>query len=94
MRDEEIDWSVYHALLEGKASTLQELANLGIESRLIQESVRRLEEFYLVERAGDSVRVLSVQESLLLCQAKNDDACPFVVEDGVVRARSGQERRS
>ena len=94
MRDEEIDWAVYHALLEGKASTFQDLEDLGMAPRLIEESIGRLEESCLVERAGDSVRVLSVQESLLVCQAKYDGTCPFVVENGVVRARSGQERRS
>ena len=94
MRDEDIDWSVYHALLEGKAGTMQGLANLGHEPRLIEESVCRLEKNHLVERAGDSVRVLTFQESLLLCQAKNDETCPFIVENGIIRARSDQERKS
>jgi hypothetical protein len=94
VRDEEIDWSVYHALLEGKAGNMQELASLGFEPRLIEASVRRLEKNYLVGRAGDSVNVLSVQESLLLCQAKNDGSCPFIVEKGIVRAKSEQERKS
>jgi hypothetical protein len=93
VRDEEIDWEVYHALAEGKAGTLQGLACLGYETRLIEESVRRLEKNYLVERTGDSVRVLSFQESLLLCQAKNDGSCPFVVENGIVRAKSEMERK-
>ncbi|MGA2933697.1 MAG: MarR family transcriptional regulator [Methanomicrobiales archaeon] len=93
MRDEEIDWAVYHALLDGKAGTFQGLACLGYEPRLIEESVRRLEKYYLVERAGDSVRVLSFRESLLLCQANNDETCPFIVENGIIRARSEQERK-
>ena len=90
VQDEEIDWSVYHALLDGKAGTMQDLAGMGYDPRLIEESVRRLERYYLVERAGDSVRVLSFQESLLLCQAKNDETCPFVVENGVIRTRPDQ----
>jgi hypothetical protein len=93
VRDEDIDWSVYHALLDGKAGTTLDLAYLGFEPRLIEESVRRLEKAYLVERAGDSVRVLSFQEALLLCQARNDDTCPFIVENGIIRARSEQERK-
>jgi hypothetical protein len=93
VRDEDIDWSVYHALLEGKAGSVQGLACLGYEPRLIEESVRRLEMYYLVERSGDSVRVLSFRESLLLCQANNDETCPFIVENGIIRARSEQERK-
>jgi hypothetical protein len=94
MRDEEIDWSVYHALLDGKACTLQGLACTGYDPRLIEESLRRLEKYHLVERKGDAVRLLSFQESLLLCQAKNDETCPFIVENGIIRARPEQERKS
>ena len=93
MQDEDIDWSVYHALLDGKACTMQDLAGIGYDPFLIDESVSRLEKYHLVERAGDSVRVLSVQESLLLCQAENDETCPFIVENGIIRARSDQERK-
>jgi len=93
VQDEDIDWSVYHALLDGKARTLSDLACLGYEPRLIEESVLRLEKYYLVERDGELVRVLSFRESLLLCQAKNDGTCPFIVENGIIRARSEQERK-
>ena len=94
MPDEDIDWSVYHALLEGKADTKQGLICLGYEPHLIEESLRRLEKYYLVEQEGDSVRVLSFRESLLLCQAKNDETCPFIMENGIIRARSEQERKT
>ncbi len=93
MRDEKIDWSVYHALLHGKVCTLQDLASIGYEPRLIEESVRRLEKYHLVERAGDAVRALSFHESLLLCQAKNDETCPFFIENGIIRARPERERK-
>jgi len=92
VQDEDIDWSIYHALLDGKAGTMQDLAGMGYDPRLIEESVRRLERYYLVERSGDSVRILSFQESLLLCQAKYDEGCPYIIEKGVIRARPGQEK--
>lgn len=93
MRDEDVDWAVYHALLDGKACTPQGLACIGYDPCHIEESVRRLEKYHLVERAGDSVRPLSFQEALLLCLAKNDGTCPFIVENGIIRARSEQERK-
>ena len=93
MQDEEIDWAVYHALLDGKARNLQDLSCVGYDPRLIEESLRRLERYYLIEREGDSVRVLSFHESLLLCQAENDESCPFIVENGIIRARTEQERK-
>jgi hypothetical protein len=93
VRDENLDWEIYHLLTDGKAGTLQALTSLGYDPRLLEESVRRLEKYSLIERAGDSVRPLSLQESLLLCQAKNDGTCPFVVENGVIRPRPARERK-
>ena len=93
MRDEEIDWAVYHALQEGKIRTVRDLEATGYNPSLIEASLSRLEKFHLVGRAGDSVKLLSFQESLLLCQAKNDETCPFIVENGIIRARPERERK-
>jgi len=93
VRDEETDWAVFHALQEGQIKTVRDLEATGHHPSLIEASLCRLEKYHLVERAGDSVRLLSVQESLLLCQAKNDETCPFIVENGIVRARPERERK-
>jgi hypothetical protein len=93
VRDEELDWEIYHVLADGKSDTLQGLISLGYDPRLVEESVRRLERYGLIERAGESVRALSVPEAILLCQARNQEACPFVVEDGVIRERPRREEK-
>ena len=93
MRDEETDWSVYHALKEGEIWTVKDLEAMGYNRSLIEASLCRLEKSHLVERKGDSVRRLSFQESLLLCQLKNDETCPFVVENGIIRTRPEQGRK-
>ena len=87
MRDEEIDWAIYHALQDGKSRTDGDLVALGYDRGDVEASLSRLEKSFLVERSGDAVRVLSFQESLLLCQMANDRDSPICIENGVIRAR-------
>jgi hypothetical protein len=47
----------------------------------------RLDHNLLINRTGSEVRVLSVGESLIKCQAKYDNELPYVFEDGVIKAR-------
>jgi hypothetical protein len=89
VRDEDLDWEIYHALLDETVRSAADLAAAGHDPALVEASLRRLEKSLLIERRGDAVRPLSFKEAILLCQAKNDDACPFVVENGVIRPRKG-----
>ena len=93
MRDEERDWEIYHALHDGKTRTAGDLVARGYARGDVEASLSRLEKAFLVERSGDEVRVLSFQESLLLCQMTHEEGCPLFLENGVIRARTGGERR-
>jgi hypothetical protein len=93
MRDEDIDWRCYTALSRGSGSaTLTELAAAaGVSEETAALSVSRLEHALLAERKEDRVRLLSVQESLLLCQLRYAPDCPFEIVDGVIRARRSDD---
>jgi hypothetical protein len=93
MRDEDLDWEIYHALLDETARSAADLAAAGYNPALVEASLGRLEKSHLIERRGDAVRPLSFQEAILLCQATNDEICPFVVENGVIRVRTDEERK-
>lgn len=93
MRDEDLDWEIYHALLDGKIRTAGDLGAAGFDPSLAEASLGRLERYHLVEREGDSVRALSFQESLLLCQLKNEEESPLVFENGVIRVKTDGERK-
>jgi hypothetical protein len=93
MRDEELDWEIYHALADGKARTVADLAACGYDPALAGAALARLEKAHLVECDGASVRVLSFQESLLLCQLMHEEGSPLVLGNGVIRVRTGGERR-
>jgi hypothetical protein len=93
VRDEDLDWEIYHLLLDGKVRTAADLLAAGYGESLVEASLGRLEKCLLIEREGGSVRVLSFQESLLLCQLKNEDESPLVLENGVIRVRTDGERK-
>lgn len=89
MRDQDLDWLCYMTLSRGPGSaTVAELATAtGLDEGAVNASATRLEQALLVRREGDRVLLLAVQDSLLLCQARYGKDVPFVVEDGVIRAR-------
>ena len=92
MRDENLDWEIYHALIDGKVRTGADLAAAGYDPVLVEASLCRLEKALLIERSGDAVRPLSFQEAILLCQLKNDADSSLCVEHGVIRVKTGEER--
>jgi len=94
MREKELDWQVYHLLADGPERDIHALAALLRSSpEEICRSLKRLEKAMLLEICPDGVRVLSIPEMLLRCQARYDEGCPFTIEGGAIRMKSGRERK-
>ncbi|MDV2482006.1 MarR family transcriptional regulator [Methanoculleus sp. Wushi-C6] len=88
MREEDLDWAVYHGIPETGSTTVEDLAAVtGFEPDAVTASLERLERYILIRRSGEAVRLLSVQESLIECQCRHTEDLPFVIENGVVRAK-------
>ena len=89
MRDEDLDWLCYMTLSRGTGSaTVPELAEAtGLPPDAVTASAERLERALLARREGDRVLLLAVQESFILCQARYGAEMPYVLENGVIRAR-------
>ena len=88
MKDEDMDWLVYHKLPEGAAMTLDILAtHCGLDKPEVEVSLSRLECSCLVERKGNSVRLLSFGEALIRNQVKYEEDLPFTIENGVIKAK-------
>ena len=88
MKDEDVDWLVYHRIPEGSPVTADALAakcGLGIPD--VEASVARLEQSCLIERAGSSVRLLSFGEALIKNQVKYEKELPFTIENGVIKEK-------
>ena len=92
MRDEDLDWEIYHMLLYGRVRTTRDLEAAGFDPATADESLSRLERFLLIERRGDAVRPLTFQEAILLCRLKNEEGNLLFFKDGVVRVRKEEER--
>lgn len=92
MREEELDWVVYHRIPECGGITTEDLvAATGFEPDAVAASLDRLERYLLVRRYGDAVRLLSIQESLIECQCRHAEDLPFVIENGIIRATRREE---
>lgn len=92
MNDEDLDWSVYHHLIEDPGQDEETLAGkTGCSSGEIGDSIWRLEKAMLIAREGQGYRVLSVPEMLLQCQVRYDPRSQITFEGGVIRMRKGQD---
>ena len=88
MKDEDADWLIYHLIAQEPGITAEGVADKsGLDGAAVAASLDRLDRSLLIERADGKVRVLSVGEALVKCQAKYDDTLPYVIENGVIKAR-------
>jgi len=82
MKEEDLDWEVYHLIVADPTRDVGFLAAyLHCSPDDIRGSFGRLERALLIEREeGGRVHILSVQEILLRCQARYSRDFPFVIE--------------
>ena len=88
MNEQDLDWQVYHLLVKDPDQGRERLAaTTGSSTEEITSSLRRLEDAGLIEQDGERIRVPSLQEILLSCQARYDRDSPFVIEEGIIRLK-------
>lgn len=88
MKEESVDWVVYHFIGANGPISIEELSVAAdLSGEETERSVRRLEENMLVERRDGQVRVLSFQESLLRCQLRYMDHSLVYIENGIIKVR-------
>ena len=88
MKDEHIDWLIYHLIEPTGPVTLDDLAHKsGLDLATVTMSILRLEKNLLVEESEGRVRMLSFGESLIQCQVRYDPDLPYTIEHGVIREK-------
>jgi DNA-binding MarR family transcriptional regulator len=88
VKGEDADWLIYHLIAQKSNVTAEELVKeSGLDAATVDASLDRLDHNLLIDRTGGKIRVLSVGESLIKCQAKYDNELPYVIENGVIKAR-------
>ena len=93
MKDEDIDWNIYHLLSpQGTADPVDLATKSGLDLKTVKISLQRLEKYFLIEMADGRVRLLSVGESLIQCQFTYDADLRYIIENGVIKQKrkSGQ----
>lgn len=90
MREEEIDWCIYHIIVDNKGISTEDIeSKTGFEREAVEGSLKRLEKGCLISYDGQNANILSLQEMLLKCRIKNtaaDPESPVIIENGVIRA--------
>lgn len=91
MKDEETDWYLYHLIAAGHGLSMEWLAEKsGLDKKSAEDSVARLERYLLVQKNGERIEALSVNESLIRCQIRYDTLFPVTIEGGVIREKKGK----
>lgn len=88
MKDEHIDWLIYHIIEPTGSIALEDLTKKsGLDPATVTESILRLENSLLVDQSKGRVRRLSIGESLIQCQVRYDPALPYTIENGVIKEK-------
>jgi hypothetical protein len=92
VKPEDFDSEVYHILSAGKGSTPEALAEeTGCPREAVNESLRRLLSYLLIDYSGGKYQALSVPEMLLRCQCRFAADLPFIIEDGVIKPKKPEQ---
>jgi len=88
VRDEDLDWKVYHTLERCGNATLEELSGAtGVDQGRVAGSVERLENNLIIEKRDEQYRLLSLEESILKCQLKYMPGPGLTIEGGVIKIK-------
>ncbi|MDU9376486.1 hypothetical protein McpSp1_11070 [Methanocorpusculaceae archaeon Sp1] len=88
MKDEEIDWALYHLLPESRPVTISALVEqCGLSREVVEASLERMENNCLIAVMGESVNLLSLSDMLMMNQMMHDSSMPVYIENGVIKAK-------
>jgi hypothetical protein len=88
VKPEDLDWTVYHLILAGKATDNDAvIQETGCSPEEAAESIRRLISYFLIDIVADRYQALSMPDMFLRSQCKYADDMPIVIENGVVKPK-------
>jgi hypothetical protein len=89
VRQEDIDWKIYHIVVDGNSVSVDDIiSKTGFDRETVNGSLKRLESGNLIEYDGKTASILSLHEMLLKCSIKNapaDSESPIIIENGVIK---------
>ena len=92
VKDEDLDWIVYHVLSDEGAKTEESLVReTGFPAGDISASLYRLSSNLLIECRDGSYDVLSIPEMMFRCQCRYGQDIPVIIENGVVKVKKPEQ---
>jgi DNA-binding MarR family transcriptional regulator len=88
VKEEDADWVIYHLIVQEPSLSVEGLITAsGLDPGVVDASLKRLEQYLLIERTEGNVRALTLGEALIRCQIKYSKDLPYIIEDGVIKER-------
>jgi len=88
VKEEDIDWRVYHLIVQqGKCSDELLASCCGYDTETLKASLSRLERYLLVEETPDGWRACQINEIVLKQQVKDLLCDGIELSGGVIRYR-------
>ena len=92
VKDEDLDWIVYHVLSDEGAKTEESLVReTGFPAGDISASLCRLSSNLLIKCRDGSYDVLSIPEMMFRCQCRYGQDIPVIIENGVVKVKKPEQ---
>jgi hypothetical protein len=95
VRAEDYDWEIYHVITRAKGCRVEDICETsGFSPEIVQMSLDRLSAHLLIECRGDHYRACSIEEFMVLNHMKHDPFSQVIIENGVVKVRSTDLRKT
>jgi hypothetical protein len=92
VKDEDLDWIVYHILSNEGAKTQDSLVReTGFPAVDICASLARLKSNLLIECREGLYDVLSITEMMFRCQCRYAQDFPVVIDGGVIKVKKPEQ---
>ncbi len=92
VKDEDLDWIVYHILSDKGAKTEESLVReTGLPAGDIEASLQRLKTGLLIDCRDGCYDVISIPEMLHLCHCRHGENSPVVIENGVIKVKKPEQ---
>ena len=88
MRNEDVDWTLFHLIPENEIPTISELIDKsGFSRDEVVSSLARLEKDYLIQVIGENVHALSITEIFMMHEVTSSNQSDIYIENGIIKVR-------
>jgi hypothetical protein len=88
MRNEDVDWTLFHLIPENEIPTISELIDKsGFSRDEVVSSLARLEKDCLIQVIGENVHALSINDIFMMNEVNNDAQSDIYIENGIIKVR-------